>query len=237
MAIWFPIPILIAGVFLLVRAERRTPRDVRQVMLWKPLSTLMVIAVCLLSLAQPPGTHDRTFTLLIAGGLVLSLLGDVLLIFEANPKAFLAGLVAFLVAHIAYGTAFVYLQFSQGFGINVMAEVVDAGALTLAAVAIYRYLSPGLGTMRVPVIAYMVIISVMVQRAFAVASTGTGSPIQSILIAGGALLFYLSDAILAVDKFRYGGKLRGGRVLNLSMYYSGQLLIALSASFFAMSLV
>ena len=48
----------------------------------------------------------------------------------------------------------------------------------------------------------------------------------------GALLFYLSDAILAVNKFRFDGQLPRGRSWNLTTYYAGQLLLALSASFF-----
>jgi uncharacterized membrane protein YhhN len=55
----------------------------------------------------------------------------------------------------------------------------------------------------------------------------------SALVLGGALLFYLSDAILAINKFRFGGQLAHYRLWNLTTYYIGQLLIALSASFLA----
>ena len=50
MAHLFPIPLLAVTVTLLVRAEFRSER--RQVYVWKPLSTLLVILVALLSLLQ-----------------------------------------------------------------------------------------------------------------------------------------------------------------------------------------
>jgi hypothetical protein len=51
-------------------------------------------------------------------------------------------------------------------------------------------------------------------------------------IALGALLFYVSDVILALHRFRFSWKY--GRI-NLAFYYAGQALIALSASFFLSS--
>ena len=231
MSIWIPVPLLCATLILLLRAEARTPRDVRQVKLWKPLTTLLIILVCALSLTLAADRHDSLYSVLILLGLVFSLTGDVLLIPPDQPKAFLAGLVAFLLAHLLYIAAFVHLQTSFLKSASVPAEVVAALALALVAAVVYSYLRPGLGRMRLPVIAYMVVISVMVHRALAIAWVHSGPMTQPTLIGAGALLFYLSDAILAVNKFRFGGELRHYKLLNLSTYYAGQLLIALSASF------
>ena len=55
-----------------------------------------------------------------------------------------------------------------------------------------------------------------------------------VLIVAGALLFYLSDAILAIDRFRLDGQMPHGHVWNLSSYYAGQLLLALSVAAFAL---
>lgn len=230
--IWVPIPILVITLTLLIRAEERTPRDERQVKLWKPLSTALVILVCALSFTRPSDAYDTSYTLLVMGGLLFSMAGDVLLIFQANPRAFLAGLVAFLLAHLAYIAAFIYLQLTlelKGVGTG---DTVTAIGLALMAGVIFRYLSPGLGKLRLPVVLYMMVISVMVHRALAVALAYSGPATQPALMVCGALLFYLSDAILAANKFRFGGQLPHGRLWNLSTYYSGQLLIALSASFF-----
>ena len=232
MSIWIPVPLLCATLFLLLRAEARTPRDVRQIEIWKPLTTLLVILVCALSFTLPADRYDTLYSLLILLGLVFSLAGDVLLIPPDQPKAFLGGLVAFLLAHLLYIAAFVHLQTSFLKSTSLAGEIVAALALVLLAAAVYSYLRPGLGRMRLPVIAYMVVISVMVHRALAILWVHPGPMTQATLIAAGAILFYLSDAILAVNKFRFGGELRHYKLLNLSTYYAGQLLLALSASFF-----
>ncbi len=140
--------------------------------------------------------------------------------------------MAFLLAHVAYIIAFVYLQFGILEEINVAGELVVAVLLVIIGATVYRYLRPGLGDMRMPVIAYIVVISIMVFRAIGIALVQPGPATQPALIAAGAALFYVSDAILAANKFRMGGNMPHYKVWNLSAYYSGQLLIALSASFF-----
>jgi uncharacterized membrane protein YhhN len=231
MSIWIPVPLLCATLFLLLRADARTPRDVRQVTVWKPLTTLLIVLVCALSFTLPADRHDSLYSLLILLGLLFSLAGDVLLIPPDQPKAFLAGLVAFLLAHLLYIAAFLHLQTSFLKSTGAPGELFAALALVLLAAAVYAYLRPGLGRLRGPVIAYMVVISVMVHRALAIAWVHPGPATQPLLIAVGAVLFYLSDAILAINKFRFGGELRHYKLLNLSTYYAGQLLLALSASF------
>jgi uncharacterized membrane protein YhhN len=233
MWIWLPIPLLYATLALLLRAEQRSPRDERQVWIWKPISTILVILICALSLTRPAEAYDSTYTVLILVGLALSLLGDLLLIPVDNPKAFLFGLVAFLSAHLLYISAFIYLQLSLDLGRNGLAEAVSAAGLALVGGAVYTSLRPGLGNMRLPVIGYILVISAMVHRALAIAWVHPGPATQPLLITAGALLFYLSDAILAVNKFRLGGRMPHYKMWNLSTYYTGQLLLALSASFFS----
>jgi uncharacterized membrane protein YhhN len=232
MWIWLPVPVLYATLALLLRAEQSSPRDERQVWIWKPISTILVILVCALSLTRSADTYDTTYTVLILIGLALSLLGDLLLIPVDNPKAFLFGLVAFLSAHLIYISAFIYLQLSLDLGRNGLAEAVSAAGLALVGGAVYNSLRPGLGDMRLPVIGYILVISAMVHRALAIAWVHPGPGTQPLLITAGALLFYLSDAILAINKFRLGGRMPYYKVWNLSTYYTGQLLLALSASFF-----
>ncbi len=233
---WLPIPLLIFSVTALIIADERArpgqARNLRWVAVWKPLSSILVIAVAALSFALR-GPRDTVYTLLILGGLVFSLAGDVLLIFPA-PRAFMAGLVAFLCAHLTYTAAFVHLQVTREMGSNPAAELLAAAVLALAAVGVYNILRPGLGGMRLPVIAYMVVISVMLHRALAVAFVYNGSPGLPILIVGGAALFYLSDAILAIDRFRMQGAMPHGRLWSLLAYYDGQLLLALSVAAFAL---
>lgn len=227
-----PAPLMYITLALLLRAEERTPRDVRQVKILKPLCTLLVILTCALSSTRSADDYDTLYTLLILVGLTFSLIGDVLLIPHDNPKAFLAGLVAFLAAHVMYIVGFIYFQFGVIEDVNVAGEAITAVALLSVGTVVYRYLSPGLGDMRLPVIAYIIVISAMVDRAVGIALVHPDPPTQSLLIVAGAILFYISDAILAANKFRLAGQMPHYKVWNLSAYYTGQLLIALSASFF-----
>lgn len=218
MAQLIPIPFLLVTVPLLVRAALRG--DQRQVYVLKPLSTLLVIAVALLSLLTPAA--QPAFTLWIAAGLVLSLGGDVALMFETN-RAFLVGLVLFLLAHVVYSITFTV---PNGFH---PADIATGAVLLGVAVAIYLYLRPGLGSMQGPVIAYTLIICFMVNRAISAFFGDAFTTTQAWLLTLGAVFFMLSDIVLAVNRFR---RPMEKRRLSLFAYYLGQLLIALSPAYF-----
>ncbi len=141
-------------------------------------------------------------------GLVLSFAGDAFLLSRARP-AFLAGLVAFLLAHVAYAAAFA----------QVSRPSVVAAFLVLAVTgAVLRALWPALGGMRWPVVAYCCAIAAMLWLALGV---DRGE------VRAGALLFYLSDLAVARDRFLRPGL--ANRVVGLPLYYAGQLLLAVAA--------
>jgi uncharacterized membrane protein YhhN len=233
---WLPVPFLLFTVaaLIIVDERARAGRNRRWVAVWKPLSSLLVILIAALSFTLP-GPRDSTYTALIIVGLLFSLAGDVLLIIPSS-RAFMVGLIAFLCAHLVYIAAFIHLQTSRELGSNKPAELLAAIVLAVIAAGVYSYLRPKLGKMRVPVIAYMAVLSVMLHRALAVAFVYQGAPApqMALLIVAGALLFYLSDALLAIDRFRMDGKMPHGHLWNLSSYYAGQLLLALSVASFAL---
>jgi uncharacterized membrane protein YhhN len=214
----FIVPFIAITVSLLIRAEFRAEQ--RQVYFFKPLSTLLVILVAALSFATPNVKEGYTVGILV--GLILSLGGDVALMFPSG-RAFLTGLVLFLLAHMAYAVTFtVYNGFYAG-------DLVSASVLLALAVAVYLYLHPGLGEMQGPVIGYIVIICLMVNRATSAFFGTTFTRTQAWLMAVGSVLFWLSDLVLAVNRFRRPFKYHR---FNLALYYGGQLLIALSPSYF-----
>lgn len=212
------IPFLVVTVSLLVRARFRDDR--KQEYLFKPLSTLGVIAVALLSFLVP-GSR-AAFTLGIGLGLVLSLGGDVALMFRSN-RAFLIGLVLFLLAHIVYSVVFTV---PNGFHRQ---DLISGAVLLALAIPIYLYLRPGLGGLKGPVILYIVVICFMVNRAVSTFWGEAFTQTQAWLMSTGAFLFWLSDLMLAINRFRRRFRAES---LSLFLYYGGQLLIALSPSFF-----
>ncbi|MCB0445354.1 MAG: lysoplasmalogenase [Gelidibacter sp.] len=133
----------------------------------------------------------RRFTLL---ALSFSLLGDVLLLFvEQSANYFMFGLMAFLLAHIMY-----ILVFSKHRN-KTKNPWVFVLLLLIFAMGIFYLLKSGLGTMRIPVSIYMLIILTMVTMAFL--RKGMVNPISYNLVLIGGFLFLVSDSILALNKF------------------------------------
>ena len=179
-----------------------------------PISLLFIVAALITPQSLVPG-----YSILILIGLVFCLGGDVLLAF-GTKKTFLFGLVSFLLGHVLYIVAFSRLV-PLGAWINWGLPVI-----AIASVVVFIWLKPHLGNMTGPVIAYIVIISVMMLGACAVAGRTELSPIGRGMIFAGALLFYLSD--LFVARHRFVAPQIINRICGLTMYYSGQFLLAYS---------
>ncbi len=150
-------------------------------------------------------------------GLVLSFLGDAFLIGESR-QAFLGGLAAFLLAHLAYIGAFVIS------GVNLRWMAVAAVPVVAIALAVAVWLAPHVvSDLELPVCAYIIVISAMVTAAF-----GTRGKGASVLILAGAVMFFLSD--LSVASLRLIQTGFPTYVWGLPLYYAGQLSLALSIS-------
>lgn len=213
------VPVLAMTVFFLIRAEFRKAQ--RQIYVLKPLATLLVIAVAVLSFRE--AQVNLTYTVGVLIGLALSFGGDIALMLQANRKAFMIGLVLFLLAHVAYAVTFALVT-----GLDAIVWPATLVLLALG-VGIYRLFYSGLGAMKVPVIVYIFVISVMVNQAVATFNSSAFSTAQAWMIAIGAVLFYISDVILAANRF---WKPFQHNRISLVFYYAGQFLIALAASYF-----
>jgi len=150
----------------------------------------------------------------LVAALAASLAGDVLLL---PPGRFVGGLVAFLLAHLAYLGAFAQLPGMVPWLVVGLAMAVLL-AVTVGRVLVTAAHRTGLG---VPVAVYLAAIMAM-----AVAATRTGLP-AAIL---GAWLFVASDSMLGWGRFRApaAGSDRGARGLRVAVivtYHLGQLLL------------
>jgi uncharacterized membrane protein YhhN len=149
---------------------------------------------------------------MIIAGLVFSMAGDVFLMLPSDR--FVAGLVAFLVAHLFYIAAFM----SE---INTLIWWPLIPLVTFGMV-IYFILAANLGKLKLPVIMYVFVILVMAWLAWERwCQTSQSGALPAFI---GALLFVISDTILAVDRFR--GTFKTARVLNLTTYFAAQCFIA-----------
>lgn len=176
-----------------------------------------IASTAFIAVAIRSGAWSSTFGRLILAGLVLSWCGDMFLVGDSRV-AFLSGLAAFLLAHLAYVSAFIKHGYARGW---VWAAAVP---VTVVAIAVFAWLEPHTpADMMVPVRAYIVVISLMV--IFAVGTQGRGG---SSLIIIGAVLFFLSD--LSVAALRLVQTDYPTYILGLPLYYAGQVCLALSSS-------
>lgn len=208
MIVWAAITAaFVLGLLFAERADSRAG-----VMLTKPLAS-----TGFLGLAVAAGAFDSTYGMAVACALALSWIGDVLLI-SPRKAPFLAGLVAFLAGHVAYCVAFWLADPS------LLAVALGGALLTVPGVLVGRWLLPHVDAdMRMPVVAYMLVISAMV--ALAIGAVVAGNPAW---IAVGAVAFYVSDISVAIDRFVRPAFVN--RLWGLPLYYGAQLLLAWSVA-------
>ena len=195
---------LAAAVAALVAAEYRGSRT--GIWLAKPLASSAFIAVALAN-----GATATSYGWLVLAALALSWLGDVLLIPD-DDRVFRAGVAAFGLAHVAYLAAFVLR------GVDLSSAAPAAVAAACAVILAARWLRPHVpADMKLPVNAYMAIISAMV-----VAAAGAAHADPWILV--GALLFYASDLLVARQRFVSPSPWNPS--IGLPLYYAAQLVLA-----------
>lgn len=183
--------------------------------LCKPAATALLLGWVLSSGRR--GGPARRYRRWIAAGLACSLLGDVALM--PPWGAFLAGLAAFLLAHLCYIAAF-WPGGSRGPLAAAALPVVLAAGANLA--GLWWHLPPD---MRLPVLAYVGVIALMATLALSAALGPAGRPRRGAAL--GAWLFLASDSWLAWDRF--AGPLPGALAGILATYWAAQWLIAASA--------
>lgn len=140
----------------------------------------------------------------IVAGVLFGWIGDVALIYaKKSRKAFLLGIVAFLIGHIWYIIAF--LTEISSIGAIPLYIYLIIVPLALFGVVIFNRLKNSLGKMKIPVIAYIIIILFMLWSAIALSSSKECVQCQIsdiILLISGALLFVISDTLNAWEKFK-----------------------------------
>ena len=178
----------------------------------------VMVALLGLAVALVPGSSasDAARPWFVAA-LALSLVGDVLLMLPRDR--FVGGIVAFLLAHVAYIVGLGLIVMTAEFvAIGVVVGLVVVGSTVfLVAWPVVKAVHSGHPRLVAPVVAYLAVISTMV-----VVACATGRP----LAIAGAFLFYASDAVLAWDRFVTPK--RWGRVATHVTYHTGQALLVLS---------
>lgn len=175
----------------------------------KPLTLVLLTAV---ALALDPAIDAQRAWFVVA--LVLCLAGDVFLMLPCD--AFVPGLAAFLLGHLAYVVGFAQLPLAPT-GIVVSAVVVAVIAVPLAWRLTRGARDSGQAEVIGPVIAYVGVIGAMATCALA-----SGNAVA----AAGALLFMTSDALIGWTRFV--APRAWGPLTIIVTYHVGQILLVLS---------
>ena len=186
---------------------------------WPQLAVAAKLAASLgyLATAISAGCLRQRVGQIVFAGLVLSFIGDLLLI-GLSQRNFLLGLMSFLLAHIAYVTAFVTAGLDRKWVLRAAVPIIAIAALVLLWIS--PHVAPYLAT---PVYVYTAVISLMVIAAFGARGAGA-----SRLIVAGALMFFVSDLSVAAQRII---ELDFPTIIwGLPLYYAGQLCLALGAA-------
>lgn len=172
----------------------------------------MLASSGMLAFALSLGALDTAYGRVLSTALTLSWLGDFFLIGRTRRDV-LAGLGAFLVAHLAYSAAFVTILRRS------WPAAPAALLMATLGVAVLRWLRRAEipVAMRLPVAAYLVAIAIMVTLA--------ATTLRATVIIG-AVAFAGSDLFVARQRFVTAAPIN--RLVGLPLYYAAQLLIAAS---------
>ncbi|MCF7796471.1 MAG: lysoplasmalogenase [Lentisphaeria bacterium] len=197
-----------ASATLAIYWEKRSPAIWHYIL--KPLTTLGIILV-VLSHAE---TFNNLYLQLILLGLIFCLAGDIFLMLPKDR--FLPGLVSFLMGQILYASAFI--RSASDFSLLIGLPILIYG------IWMFYLLQPHLGQMKIAVLVYMVFILIMVWSALNL--WWDIGELFAVYAAVGAVLFVISDSVLAWNRFVSSHPLY--RPLILGSYFIAQFLIASS---------
>lgn len=191
----------------------------------KGTASLMFVLIGYNAFLVTNNAFNRQFLI----GLIFGMIGDILLnlryVFpKLNQKIFLAGIVAFLIGHVMYLLALI----PQARHVWIWYCII-AGALAAAALLAYIF-----KTMEVKkafkIFGVFYLGAVFIMTAIAIGIAVFIPTKRSLIYAIGAVLFTLSDVVLIFNTFSGITKF-SLRITNLTLYYLGQILIAISMFF------
>ena len=193
----------------------------------KGCASLVFVALGLITMAA---AQDQRFARLVVIGLILGAVGDVLLnlrfVFEkAGQKIFLVGIAAFLSGHILYLAALI--PGSRNLPVCLVCGVAAAALLLWWIFSRVGKVKKAFKIVGIVYIGAIVLLTAVAIGRLVSSPDSTGA----LLYVCGALLFTASDVIMILNTF--GDTPRASmRAANLTLYYLGQLLIALSLTHF-----
>lgn len=146
---------------------------------------------------------------LLIAGLLLGMTGDILLDINRETN-FMFALIVYLLGHLLYIAVFhKRIQYNKTYLIPVIVVLIST-------MVIGYFLRNIPNNLLIPVIIYLVVIALMVVSSFMI-NNGNW------LIWSGALIFMISDTVIAVNKFLI--PIPKSTFFNIGLYYLGQIFL------------
>jgi uncharacterized membrane protein YhhN len=213
-----PVPIyLVLIAFYLVARNRN---DLKKTAIIQPVLTFMAIGIAALSFSSP--LADREYTVWILIGMGLCFLADLFNIDMTNDKILYAAIGVFVIAYLEYAITFTYFN---GFHWQ---DLIVTGIFILIYIFLMRFYWKGLGNFKVPILVYGLVMPFMVTRAISTLFGSSFSLVSAIMVSLGSAMLFLGDVEYGLHRFRKPLKFFFGPIC----YAGGQLLIALSCSYY-----
>jgi uncharacterized membrane protein YhhN len=184
---------------------------------WQPFAGSALVKGCAVGALAALALRSRGVRRdagVLALGLAFSTAGDVLL--DLDPRLFAFGLGAFLLAHLTYIGLFARNR-TPGIRLD-PAHLAAVLLIVVASATLAVWIVPSAGALAAPVVVYVCALTTMVSAAIL-------ARFRQPWVAVGAILFLVSDALLAIHKFKMPVPLHNYVVW--STYYLGQCGIAL----------
>ncbi|MBI4732205.1 MAG: lysoplasmalogenase [Chloroflexi bacterium] len=213
-----PIPIYLVLIILYMIARNRN--DLKRTSFIQPTATFLAMIIAALGYLSPAA--DQGYTTWILVGLGLCFLADIFNIDMTNDKVLYAAIGVFVIAYLEYAVTFTRFNGFQ------RQDLVVAGAFILIYILLMRLYWKGLGNFKIPILIYGLVMPFMVTRAISTLFGSSFSLVSAILVTVGCTMLFLGDVEYGLHRFRKPLKFFFGPIC----YAGGQLLIALSCSYF-----
>jgi uncharacterized membrane protein YhhN len=188
---------------------------VKSFILFKAVTTVLIIIIAIFSYGQMPGSYSA----ILAISLVFALVGDV---FLGLRNYFRRGLMAFLVAQIGFTIAFVSVAGFHFYLIPLLLLMVCGGVF-------FFFLKDSLHTLKVPIAIYILVFIIMAWQAIGLVIEFPSGIYFA--IAAGAILFLISDSVLAWHFFK--DKRKWLNIIILATYWIAIWLFAVAGFYIA----
>lgn len=187
-------------LFILVSAG-----EILSILIDAPLVHLICKPVIMITLGLYYWTSQKSAQQPIALSLMVAIcfscVGDVLLMLQdSNANYFMFGLAAFLVAHIFYIFTYKQHQYEDSADeLKGLQKIRFALPIILAGTGLVTILYSRLGDLKIPVLMYAGVLTYMVM--VALFRFGKTTAASFAMVFGGAILFMISDSLIAINKF------------------------------------